>query len=433
MKFFRLIYLVLIVGLFSTGCGGDDPFSVLLDVEPPEHIEQLAVHCFISDDNEFIFAGLSETRALLDISEELDAIDNGSISLYQDGEKLFDFDVFPAQANNIMNYRYTVGEQFGLRQGEFELRASAPGFPELVATQSFPTKVSLTEVTFEEDGTIDFEGTRLDAVEITFTDPAGEENFYEISLVSRDSSCLSGSVSFSAEYFETQDLNAEESADFNSMLLTDASFDGSEYRIILGVNNFVEEDRDLLVQWKCISKEHYQYSRSLNAFRNGDDFGGFSEPIPIFSNVDNGIGIFTCFTNELISVVDNEQTIDPNPDLVSGTIGGELFEPCEIGAWLDYNGTSFSLNGNDNQRWINIFINDLDIGEFDAADESFFINFFDDNSQSNFFLRDGILEIIEFDEEEQFISGVFNGTLEDLYNITTIEVMDLIFEVTYEN
>ena len=140
----RPSHILFFAVLLLSGCGGD-PFSTVIEADPPEFVKQLAVHCYVNDTDSTIYASLSKTRGLLDIQEELGPIDGGMISLYQDGEKLCDFE--GEASGGFNNYVYRGTEVFGMKQGEIELRASAPDFPDLFATQTFPAVVPITDIT----------------------------------------------------------------------------------------------------------------------------------------------------------------------------------------------------------------------------------------------------------------------------------------------
>ncbi len=434
MKNTNLFYSLLMILFLSSGCGGDDPFSVVLDVDPPEHVKQLALHCYITNNSQVLFAGLSETRALLDVNENLNNVDEGLISLYHNGNKLFDY-ALSDNPGAFVNYEYDNVDPFGVREGELEIRASAPGYPDLIATQSFPDKVAVSNVVFEEDGTVDIDGFRLDAVEVTFTDPVGEENFYEIGLVQIDSSCVSGDVYVYQVGFETQDLNAERSGDYNSILLSDVGFDGLEYKIILGVYANINESQNLSLQWKNITKEHYQYSRSLRAFRDNQDFGFISEPVSIFSNIENGLGIFTCAREEIYTALLASTENDPN--VLTGIIEGTPYEPCDIDSY-DNGGTGankFRINSNDGVKLLSFGLSDIVVGEIGPeTGTTFYIYYYDSLNDKDYFYEEGVLEITSHDDDLNFVTGTFNGVLRNSNGVNDeIEVEDVIFEVTYSD
>ncbi len=433
MKNQYLITLFLASILLLNGCG-DDPFSVVLDVDPPEHVKQLAVHCYVTDKQTTLFAGLSESRALLDVNEELGNVPDGTISLYNEGTKLFDFESTNV-SNWYINHSYDNTTPFGVKDGVMELLANAPGYPELRATQTFPDFVPITDLKFEKEGTIDIDGFKLDAVEITFDDPAGVENFYEIGLVAVDSSCINGEIYINRVYFETQNLNAERSGDYDGVLLSDIGFDGSEYKIVLGIYGNFDEDRNLSVVWKCISKDHYEYSRSLRAFTDNQDLGGFAQPISIFSNVENGLGIFTCAREEIYTALSASTENDPNN--LTGIIDGTPYEPCDIDSY-DNGGTGankFRINSNDGVKTLSFGLSDIVVGEIGPdTGTTFYVYFYDSFNDKNYFYEEGVLEITSHDDDLNFVTGTFNGVLRNSNGVNDeIEVEDVIFEVTYSD
>ncbi len=433
MKFFKLIYTLFLSIIFLTGCGGGDPFSVVLDVDPPEHVKQLAVHCYVTDRSSVLYAGLSESRGLLDVNEEIGNVPDGNLSLYNDGAKLFDYE--PNDNTDwFVNFAYDNNGPFGTKDGVMEIRASAPGYPELTATQTFPNFVPLTDLKFERDGTINIDGEKLDAVEITFKDPAGEENYYEIGLVTVDSSCISGETVLNRVYFETQNLNVERSGDYDGILLSDVGFDGSEYKIVLGTYNNFNNEEELSLVWKCISKDHYEYSRSLRAFSDNQDLGGFAQPISIFSNVENGLGIFTCGREEVYPVLISDLP-DVEPNILTATFNGDDYEPCDIEAYGGGANEYFNINSNDGNYSLNLFINDLVVGVIGAGTNSIFqVNVYDNSNQQGYnTIGDGDFEITEHNEDTKFVTGTYSGTLSNPTDPNDNIEVDLMFEVTYQD
>jgi hypothetical protein len=50
----------------------------------------------------------------------------------------------------------------------------------------------------------------------------------------------------------------------------------------------------LVVELQSISESYYQYLKSMTSNGGGDDF--FSEPVQVYSNITNGIGILGSYT-----------------------------------------------------------------------------------------------------------------------------------------
>lgn len=118
----------------------------------------------------------------------------------------------------------------------------------------------------------------------------------------------------------TKDVNAENNSmsstidiipyPLDFVFLTDENFNGEKY-----VLEFEISDNDITDKWdleikanlsvKSVNKELYEYYKSISMYKlsKGNPFG---EPQPIFSNIDQGIGIFGGFT-------ENEYKIDLLP------------------------------------------------------------------------------------------------------------------------
>ena len=180
------------------------------------------------------------------------------------------------------------------------------------------------------------------------------------------------------------------------------------------------------MDWKCISKEQYQYSRSLISFFIAQDLGAFSEPVAIFSNVDNGLGIFGLSNNQLYVIEEVEV-----PNTLSGTIDGELFEPCYVVMFEDnYGPGGFTLNALDDERFLLITMSELKLGTVGSTNgDTFRIDFNNDGIGYSTSTGDGLV-ITALDEETGFVRGTFNGTLTEFNSSNTIEVENLVFEVT---
>jgi len=145
----------------------------------------------------------------------------------------------------------------------------------------------------EEDAGVDEYGDRNDRVTIEFNDPPDVENFYEMALFSvRDLG--NGNFSFDSHYINTLDLNLRESF-FDANTLSDEAFNGQTYKLQLDINRYENEGEEVetFLIWRSITKDYYQFSRSIILQGESEDFGPFSEPVTIKSNFENGLGIFS--------------------------------------------------------------------------------------------------------------------------------------------
>jgi len=100
-------------------------------------------------------------------------------------------------------------------------------------------------------------------------------------------------------YTTENDISIEESIPFNSYLLSDENFNGQNFKFRLFIGGFYFNDFDpgslngrFLCSWQMLTEEQYLYSRSVRQQENTEDLGPFAQPVTIFSNVENGLGVF---------------------------------------------------------------------------------------------------------------------------------------------
>ena len=399
----------------------------------------MAVHCYINDTDSTIYASLSSSRALLDFGDAVGPIDGGVVSLYQDDEKLFDFE--PAELNGFNNYVYRGAEAFGIKAGDIELRASAPGYPEISAMQTFPVPiVPITDIDFEQQNFLTEDGNVYDKIEITFDDPPNVENFYEVSVVSYgfSNTCVFGNNLGDAEYrVISNDIHTNQSANNLSILLSDEGFDGQTYNLILGAENVQNNGRGMQVIWKSITKDQYNYSKSLFDFSTSSEFGSFATgPISIFSNIDNGLGVFGCATQKIYELSDFKAF--PNNKVDIDILNSENFESCLTTGLLNINTSIVIIRASADgeidfgRSQIRIRIDKPNVVTTNG--NILFARSITGQGGENF--RDNLAEftITDFDEDNNILKGTYSGTLTNIDNITnTVEFNLLEFEVHYED
>jgi len=128
-----------------------------------------------------------------------------------------------------------------------------------------------------------------------------------------------------------------------SVYLTDKNFNGENYKTSIGIRDWDLPSNGVIadIYIKSVSKEMYDYHKTLDLHRiNGEDI--FSEPQQIFSNIEQGLGIFAGFSQKHISMElpPSEYVLPTDINIVNdGCVG-----PCSV---------SFSTDGGDklNYSW----------------------------------------------------------------------------------
>lgn len=160
---------------------------------------------------------------------------------------------------------------------------------------------------------------------VRFRDPGDQQNYYRM-VVKRRVSYEYGEeiyisdnfMAFSLDGMDTQTggfidlIGGEENWDVQH-LITDELFNGKEfilkfthffnnteysqqYKDMYGINQSTSES--LVINLQSITRDTYLYLLSKNSAENSLN-GFFSEPVQIFNNIENGIGIFGSYNNSV--------------------------------------------------------------------------------------------------------------------------------------
>lgn len=326
--------------------------TVEIDLE--EHTPRLTVNSLFSPDSTIIVALSNSVGALSD--SNINYIGGANVELYE-GENLievltekvrndtfvYDYENIPSDTtiyiigtdtNTIVNYiqvpagydivstPYYESTIIPQPNVNYKLKAQKSGFADVEAEGNIPTTVPsasfdisgliLQEQSFgsEEDGYKYIEGN----VKITVDDPAGEENFYEIKLFTYFEDSIFAYFGANEEdkiflevvpitsmvyYSSSEDLSAELGTEAEQSVFSDVLFDGESKVFRLNylygdLGRSSSANNKLVVEVIAVSKDYYRYKTSVESqsFSDGDPF---SEPVFVYSNVENGYGIFAGF------------------------------------------------------------------------------------------------------------------------------------------
>lgn len=151
---------------------------------------------------------------------------------------------------------------------------------------------------------IEITGYRIDSsnfdIDISFRDPADTADFYAIEVFVRTQSfdypAFLGTADPSVEFFyEFQDDLFGDGKKYGyTAFLSDELFDGriktiefTEAGAFINPGSFPES---IVLEVTRISEDYYKHERSKgNQYTTGDN--PFAEPVPIYSNIDNGFGV----------------------------------------------------------------------------------------------------------------------------------------------
>ena len=291
----KLIPILLAI-LICSACG-EDFFETTLKVDPPPHEDQLVLHTFVKSNDSLLYVSLSKSRGILETSSisGTEYVNDASIEIYEDGL----LKLAPEQSGDIpFNYKISLGAAFGGVGKTYEIKVTHATLGAISATQIMPAAPVLISAKFDEDGGLGTDtGERVNAIDITFNDPAGENNLYEV-IVTKI--IENGSGSYVKDlYTYTNDVNASRGLN-DYHLLDDTSFDGQEYTFQIETD--YNWDASMQVYMRTVTRDWYLYSKSQNDFQESGGFGLFSEPVTVHTNIVNGLGAFGMASESRIAV-----------------------------------------------------------------------------------------------------------------------------------
>lgn len=295
-------FIYIAFGFLLMSCG-EDFFDSITEVEIPEHEPQLVVRANFNPtfgEQNGYYVQLNHTLGILDTTD-YKAVADATITLLEDNTPKADF-IFEEGSGS--GWYYTEPIPFA-RGKEYTLRATSPTYGSIEATQQLPSEVAIINATYEADTGVDIYGDRGDEVTIEFQDPAGEQNYYKISVLSShlvespDTSYLSNGF---GAYTSPIDPIIE---DLRQLYLTDASFDGEKFTARISVELMesggyeydgtvytYSEAEKISVRLTSITKDEYLFEKTISAYQDNED-NPFAEPVVIHENVEGGSGIFT--------------------------------------------------------------------------------------------------------------------------------------------
>lgn len=193
----------------------------------------------------------------------------------------------------------------------YRLKITIPGYPEMTATDTIPELVRLTKIEHINEAGIDEEGHIYPAIRITFPVDPDRIQYFQVSININDWKNNWRPTNF--KDFSDTVLLAEglPIAVFSTGRIKDKS-----YTLKLdyttgsygGIDGIIKTHLyPLVVEFKTISWQYYQYLRQLYLYEIGRypdfSFGPF-HTFPLYSNVTNGMGIvagYSVFKSEIIT------------------------------------------------------------------------------------------------------------------------------------
>ncbi|MCG8373352.1 MAG: DUF4249 domain-containing protein [Balneolales bacterium] len=269
----------------------------MIELDVPRKERSMVLNSFFNPDSSFkVF--LHEDVHILDYTSDPIAISGARIELFNNEDEFITELVHISGAEYNADFRPVRGE-------EYFINVEMEGFESISAVGNVPAELAEVQSVLVE---------QLDVFEYDFTlslDDREGKDYYEIQaweegyyLENEDTVYISyPSYLMSSElYFD------EYSSEGHSLYLDDVLFENQTIEITINtlwqLQGFCNEnciDFNVFVVVRRLSEEYFLYRESSELQdRLSDD--PFAEPVNVFTNVNNGFGIFAGFNNNVIRI-----------------------------------------------------------------------------------------------------------------------------------
>ncbi len=287
----RYISIFILLSFLSAGCN-EDSFSKVVEFDIDEEDQELVVLAFIKSDSPEPVVVVSRTTSVTapdrfpyisDAMVQLETPDLGIlVGQFKESEDAVEpdiqgtgFYVFPA-------YEFLPNE-------EYVLTVSHPEFDDVsasVTTQSIP-KMQGNSIRIDDT----FEFHFMEFYDVVIEDNPDEENYYKFDLFlttfenGQDTFTYNSSIWFDENELIDGDIN----------LLSDVNFINNRKEIVLIGDNFFGENTEVIkreIKITSYGSELASYLQSLNLAYTAEE-NPFVEPAILYTNIENGLGIFS--------------------------------------------------------------------------------------------------------------------------------------------
>lgn len=304
---------LLLTGLFLLSIVSCDTFS---EFEIPREPDRLVLNGMF-EANKPLQLEVGRSIFILDTSYDR-SMNNARITLYENGSIASQFELlvdpeWPDFRSSIFNsstgFRPLAGHSY-------ELEVEAEGFETIISSTTIPPPVEVLGSSFEQREIVLENNETGYPASVTFIDPKGGANFYQIEVIFSyrvihdlpiELDSIGAWVGIAPRVQSSQQIS--ERFFKNRIFLEDRAFDGETFtfnfvvdanvaysiHILEAPRDFEHVDGKLSFLVKHITEEQYKYGTTevLQEELGGD---AFSEPVPIFTNIENGLGIFAGYS-----------------------------------------------------------------------------------------------------------------------------------------
>lgn len=300
----RGIFIVMLSVVFLSSC--ENLLIKDLEIDDTQFEKQVVVQAFVEANSDSIVAFISENESVLTPTTSIKFLEGASVQLFYEGNEI----AILEQGSDGRYYHFFDSPLTD--RGSYEILVSNTPFKDARASTILPEDRSISNLDFNYDvGTDPLDMSTVSEISFVINDEPGRD-YYTINFSSTP-------ISIDTFVFQPGDTTFQENTIFvypastqldpsistsgfqNDIIISDETFDGQskeiKIRVLLDQNTNVpgyeDEVREVLrLGFTSHSEDSFKYSVSLDDYYQSGDFGLFSEPVSVYTNIENGLGVF---------------------------------------------------------------------------------------------------------------------------------------------
>lgn len=188
---------------------------------------------------------------------------------------------------------YYFGQVRPVLGSTYEINVTDKLLGNAYGTASLPNSVNFSGLSYQDTAGYDSSGSPLSSLTISFTDPGGVSNFYKLDFLYY-SNVANAFLPFE---FNTDDNvllspSTQKLAE-GGYLFNDVLFNGEDRKIKVTFPQATATGTPkYIVRFEILSEEAFRYLDGIERFANQDNNSPLNQPVFIYSNIRNGLGIF---------------------------------------------------------------------------------------------------------------------------------------------
>jgi hypothetical protein len=287
--------------------------GVVQEIPFPDHIPVLTATLIVNDQDDKIFAQISSSASVID-PEGPQPVQGAVVTLTNEGGQT----LYTLSESDFYDplYKLDLENTFGTTSGQITLTVDAPGFDQVTATNTMPSK-PMFDVNYEYQGdstSSPWDGPSIqDVYTINFDNNLGVKKNYLIHIDALYQDTETGNEEWMAMRFQTRTdprITRLTSQDESSVIMVSDESSSSAVSALHDVQILTKSIPEASkwapistrVRVESLSPELASYYLSVDSYLSGGpDF--FAEPSLMYSNVSSGFGCFG-LASEVIFIVE---------------------------------------------------------------------------------------------------------------------------------